>query len=242
MTIIIRWAIILILIFVQFNAKAADNYAIGDTLYVWAKSGLNLRKGPSARALKNGGVMFGAYVIIEEKTKVGFNVDGVADFHQTNISRPSNPIIFYGNWVKVTTEEGSEGFVIDQYLLPIKPNIQYEADATILPLELLHSDTVYAREEITDGEGLNYRINQSYDGDVKVCLEQGGVWSGEVYLFNGRSIEEVLVILAIPHNGFEDILVEKYWPNEIILSFEGVCEYKITKFEETVRVDILCSC
>ena len=240
MLIILRWVFILTLIFTQLIAKGADNYAVGDTLYVWAESGLNLREAPGAKELKTGGVMFGDFVIVAEKTEIPFNVEGITYFDEDDPSRSGDPVILYGNWVKVKTEAGNIGYVIDQYLLPIKPvSRTVVGRVSVLPLALLNTDTVFAKEKNEKSGKPNYSINQRYDGDVKVRLEYEGSGSLEVYQFYGRSIEEVLVILSVSDYRPEKVRVERYWPDELILRF-GSCEYKITKVDEVVRVVLDC--
>lgn len=48
-----------------FNTSlASDNYKTGDTLYVWANSGLNLRKGPGTNFKTIDKISFGERVVV----------------------------------------------------------------------------------------------------------------------------------------------------------------------------------
>src|SRR5690349_17434326 len=129
-----RQVLLLFILLIVFGraAQAADNYAPGDSLYVWATSGLTLRTEVSTKAPRVRTIKFGELVKINENTSVKYNVKLVSKGSE-------DPLILYGQWVKVSVDDTLVGYIIDQYLLPIKPQRPDQGDA--LHLKLISFDT-----------------------------------------------------------------------------------------------------
>ncbi len=105
--------IILMTLFFSHPAQAADDIKSGDVLYVWAKTGLNLRQSPSIYAKKLSILMPGSRVEVLGFTQKSFAIETLAATEEEE-----NPFVIKGNWILVQVGD-VQGFVLDTYLLPI---------------------------------------------------------------------------------------------------------------------------
>jgi hypothetical protein len=109
---IFRIFICLVIIICAQNTQAISNYKLGDTLFVWAKSGLNMRVSPAANASVIEKLQYGKQVIIADhdigKTSFSVKVFNEYDF------------VLKGFWVKVNVGDKS-GYVFDSYLSRLTP-------------------------------------------------------------------------------------------------------------------------
>lgn len=123
----------LLLLFVFNDARALERYREGDSLYVWALSGLVLRSGPAAEATRLLTIPYGEFVVAL-RTKYS----GDETKHQVRIQQKefqyyyAGDSVFFpevnlsGAWARVVYK-GQEGFVFDGYLShwPVL-QVQYE--------------------------------------------------------------------------------------------------------------------
>ena len=103
-----------------------NQYNAGDSLFVWAKSGLSLRIAPNADSGKIKVLPFGALVIPQSDKWLTMLDDNPDHILETNQFKVTNKLFkgvkIYGTWVKVTIGE-IEGYVFDGYLSTmISPN------------------------------------------------------------------------------------------------------------------------
>jgi len=118
-------ALIFLFIFLSIHTQAADTYQVGDSLYVWAPSGLNIRTTPGTHGSKLGKLEPGERITVVELTDREISllaVDARPGQFETIHSSPGSEYPFYleGKWVKVKTATFT-GFVVDMYLLKIPP-------------------------------------------------------------------------------------------------------------------------
>ena len=115
---------IFLLLFSIHFIYGADNYKEGDTLYVWANSGLNLRSSPAKDSKLIETLEPGTQLTVVDIT----NNEFVYKLYPSS-NYEKHPYLLYGNWVKVISGSGKEGFVFDSFLLdiPIEPNLDYES-------------------------------------------------------------------------------------------------------------------
>ncbi len=101
---------------------AADQYEVGDTLHVWAPSGLNVREAPRLSAAKVGQLSMGTQVTVIEISPQTLAISVIAprpDQFPDNIYQErgtEEPFYLKGNWVKVKSG-AITGYVADMYLL-----------------------------------------------------------------------------------------------------------------------------
>lgn len=96
------------------------NYVAGDTLYNWAKSGLNIRTEPSITATKIGKINYGetVQVLSTEGFRYNYSIEIIKSVKIGEISYPNYSS--NGHWIKIHYQ-GDEGYVFDGYLSFLKP-------------------------------------------------------------------------------------------------------------------------
>lgn len=106
---------------------AIQRYSPGDTLYVWAISGLRMRKTPGLQAEKMRLIPYGTAlkVLNEKRGRDGHDitVQAVPEYIDAQ-SVKSDAVIFTGYFAQVAFQ-GDTGFVFDSYLSKLLP-MQYE--------------------------------------------------------------------------------------------------------------------
>lgn len=231
--------IISILVLVSFlfnNLYSSDEYKVGDELFVWAKSGLNLRLEPSTKSTILISLPFGETVTIIAKSNKTFNVTGVLktdrDYHKENV----DPIIFKGNWVQVKSSSGKIGFVIDQYLLSLKPKDLTEDNLFGLQLDLISMDTTFFENNET-----NFIVKKNYGDGIIEKNTYGDYWGSTSFIFPNSTFEEALIRLGATWD-LNELKVIKNWKETIELSDNEICTFSIYKEGEAVIITIDCSC
>lgn len=113
---------ILLSLFAFQPAGAIGFYQPGDTLYIWAVSGLTLRKEASLKAAKLATIPYGTLVVAQNYS--GDNkveVEAVPGFTHTQGTFP--PVTLKGSFAKVIFQ-GDTGYVFDGYLSRL-PALKY---------------------------------------------------------------------------------------------------------------------
>lgn len=104
-------------------ANAIERYQPGDTLYVWASSGLTLRSAPALNAGKMSLLPFGAVVVAQDykHSARGDSIQVDAFKPLANRGSAKNPTyLIRGSWLKIRVN-GQEGYVFDGFLSAIRP-------------------------------------------------------------------------------------------------------------------------
>lgn len=223
------------------NSIGADKYNVGDNLWVWAKNGLNLRNGPGTNFKVIGKLGFGEELLVTEKSEKAYNIMGISDTRSNYHSKKVDPLIFRGKWVKVKSQSGEEGFLIDQYLLSVQPK-EINKPQYDINLDLSRVDTVYKSPIIQDGSGLNITIEKTYLDDIKLIESSGGYWAESTYIFPDYSVEEVLILLSSSWSDYERFTILRNWKEELILTDNELCQIRITIKENKVQIVLSCSC
>jgi hypothetical protein len=113
--------IFLLLLSVQ-PLSAIGDYQPGDTLYIWAISGLTLREGPSKDAAKMITVPYGTALVVQNYAgNHGTTIEAVPGFK--NGAAQTEAVIFGGDFAAVTFK-GKTGYVFDGYLSKM-PALRY---------------------------------------------------------------------------------------------------------------------
>jgi hypothetical protein len=229
---------------ISFNSDlvASDNYKIGDSLFVWASSGLNVRNGPGTNFNIKSKLVFGSKVQIIKKTNKHFNIKGISKVNPNAYIKNTEPVIFKGNWVEIKTESGLTGFVIDQYLINLKPFNKLKIKSFVLNLDYISYDTTNIRLLEHEGGLKEYKTKTVYNKNIVATSTFGGYTGEVVFTFKNYSIEEVLIIFSSAFNNYEEYVVDKNWENEIDFSDYEMCYFTVRKEGSTVIFSYGCSC
>ncbi len=231
----------LCLTFLASFTFAADNYKVGDELYVWAKSGLNVRTGAGTNFEVLMKVDFGDKITVLEKTDKTYKLAAITKVESSKIN-DTKPLYFDGNWVKVKMGNGEEGYVIDQYFLKLRP-FQTKNIKSSLNLKVLLNDTIYANSDLGDGEVLRHVMNRIYENGIMCYAESGGVWSTEIFYLPNFSLEEVMILFHDAwDNNYSEPNLSKINTNEIIFTAHQQCSYRLRQMRNFVKIEIDCSC
>ena len=185
--------------------QSADNYQVGDTLYVWARSGLNIRMDPNIKARKIGKLAHGSQVIIQSVSDQNFNVkepylkdntDG-KDFDEVaKMPEEYTSLILTGRWIKIKSGK-KEGYVIDIFLLKYRaPTSKMSFSEFVSGLDsspLKGKKTVYTNEE--DGNEYSYIEFKSKSG-IEIVDGDGQFDSGKSIYIPEMTIEEGYVLYS----------------------------------------------
>jgi len=230
-------AIILIIVSNLSHLQCADNYELGDILYVWAKSGLNVRVGPGTDNHIIAKIPFGESVLIWGKTDKTYNVvgiDTIGAYRYPDLK--IEPVIFKGNWVQIQLLDGQVGYVIDQYLLRYKPKAIDRKFSSGLNLEIISTSPV-----LPIGEEAYSKTKTEYEGNITVLTELSKYSIDSDFSFYKATIEEVLVFLSSTTRDFADVRLSRNWKDEVIFSI-STCHYTITQLNDKVLYNFECSC
>ncbi|MEO1807927.1 MAG: SH3 domain-containing protein [Bacteroidota bacterium] len=188
-----RFLSFILLLSLSFSfAQSQSTYQAGDTLYVWASSGLNIRSQPSIQGTKKGGLPLGTKVVIQEITDQTFETREVQATEDGESS-------FYikGHWVKVTNGQ-IEGYAVDSYLLPF-PTPQGKSTLEAY-LEGLAGKALTFKEEKNENceeeeEGCYTRIGPMIQG-LQLTYGFDGNYRSESLFMKGMRIQQAYVFSA----------------------------------------------
>ncbi len=230
------------LIILSTNTKAANKYNIGDKLYLWAKSGLNLRSGPGTSFDVIEKLRFGEEIEVKAFCSKTFNIKCISKTESNYYSKQVEPLILKGNWVKVISSDGKIGFLIDQYLLYAKPENVDKPFLYDINLRKTRIDTLHNSQVIKDRNGLNLSVKHRYLDGIEKLESTGGNWGETCYVFPNYSIEEVLILLSSSWRDFEGFSVLRNWKQELMISDGEICVFTIKLKKNMVIVNLECSC
>jgi len=168
-----------------FTAKAADNYKVGDTLYVWAPSGLNVRTGPSTFYNKMGKLEIGDYVVVKRITSGKYITNGLSAYHDP-YGEPdgmNHPYQLGGKWIEVENDK-FYGYAVDIYLLKIPYQKTMEQCFAYGDLENMKTDTLHG----------DFDVNYSFPNQFAINVYTGEGGGGETLILPGFTIEEGYVL------------------------------------------------
>lgn len=108
-----------LLLIISHSLQAIDSYQPGDTLCVWAASGLTLRKSASLTAAKLAAIPYGTRLIALNYYN-GHDVEVEAVPGYMSYEQQNPPVMLGGGFAKVVFQ-GDTGFVFDGYLSKLPP-------------------------------------------------------------------------------------------------------------------------
>jgi Bacterial SH3 domain len=206
------------LLFIATQSYAIDYYKPGDTLWVWAKNGLNIRSEPNASSSVLGKIENGNKVIMLDYPEKGVSFS-IEEIKKTVVEDPETgkkrQIHFNldGYWAKI--QYGSQvGFVFDAFLsrFPTILNRQYETKTD----EDFHVDCLKKHHLLLKKIG-----NNSYGKDdkkfVRYIFDNGciininggsGNWGKEMFFTGNLSLIEGYLIYAHTMKEEDDKLLD----------------------------------
>jgi len=205
--------------------------------YVWADSGLNLRQGPGTDQPIVEKIAFGDSIEILRVTDETYNITGIkqvdsTQYYFTRYERKA-PFILYGHWVEVLTSTGNVGYVVSQYLLPIRPAINQD-----LRLLELSSDTI----SVVEQDYTQRFFVRHFDKGASASQYINDKGYEESFTFPDMSIQEVFVLLASSWGNFNNGTVGKNWKSELYFNDGELCEISILQKDGYVYATISCYC
>jgi len=224
----------IIIAMLMSNSITAKSFTVGDTVYIWSNSGLNLRINPSFHSKIIAKIEPETILIVDEITnkKVIQNIFSQSDYEE-------NPVSICGNWIKVKNDN-QEGFVNDAFLSKLKigdyPNL----------LKFLKSITV--KSDTLTKQSPNCYTTQAYCKQGISYKSTCGELYGEMELtFNNWNLSKTLIFIdyyekistSINTGGKMKLL--RNWESEIYLT-NNMYSYKIIKYDKIIQVIITWSC
>jgi len=148
---IIKRILIVIAFFISSNSIAISTFNSGDTLYVWAQKGLQLRLEPSFNSEPIELIEFGERVIAIDSKELLWDGSRLEESYVIEIKSKKTQNRTYpnfrlnGNWCKVKFE-GKEGYVFDAYLSTLKTINSGERCKTYFDKNFKVIDTILFKE------------------------------------------------------------------------------------------------
>lgn len=167
-----------------------SDYKEGDTLYVWARNGVNLRDTPSPTGKVIGLLLMGTKVIVKNQaTKILYNYSFI---NKSNEGYECDDIILHGYWMKVEVD-GVEGYVFSKLLLPMKVN---ESIENYLKIKFVAKKSNGKKEDEDGCEIVTYYSDKSGKNKSKMEYtyeEEGGYYYFETTEIRDLDFEELIV-------------------------------------------------
>ena len=222
--------IFLLLMCISFTSIA------GDSLYVWAPNGLNIRTTPSTKSKVLESIPFGTGLYEIESTDISYNTNAIAP-HKSKYQN-TQAYIIRGEWTKVSTTNGVIGYVVNNYLLPYEPTNIIKRHQ--LPLDSLGIDSSYSyyykEVKMTLSNSVLYEYN------IHFFELSGSNYTEREYHFLNMDIKDAYLIWSASFQGDTDhFVVTKNWKTLLIIDF-SICHVTFKKEDNNVIMQITCAC
>lgn len=228
--------------FLLLPAMAADNYALNDTLYVWARNGLNLREQPDLKGKVIKTLESGTRVIVREMTEKKLTLNSGVD--TTEFTK--EPYLLKGEWILVEIDSGRKGYLFDVYLLkfPTPRLTDYVPDDYLVYQwkSGLSIDTTWDDEFKKAGE-IKYQAQEGIRFTRSIAREYGAL----IMEVDEFSIEDVFIFYMFFHpdgnifSNFDNPVLDKNWADELNISIE-ICTIRFYLKGKTLFIEENCSC
>lgn len=196
--------VLFILIIVSsFGNEAYKTYKEGEKLFVWAKSGLNLRKEPSVNAESIGTIKYGTQItVLNQDDKISYDYAFIkASNIRPDENNSKNPIFLNGYWIKIKAGNLT-GYVFSGLLLKYKP---YKAINTY--------NDIYFSNYFQEIFKMNFIEDEIFEVDT-YTKELYGYTKGYRQLFQSVTLEnqmeldtEGINIIEVANISFQEALV-----------------------------------
>ncbi len=213
----------LISIIFSANLLAISDYDKGDSLYVWASKGLQLRLKPDYNSEAICLINFGELVIaIDKKTfyagKHRPDETSIIEIKSIKINNRNYPSLrLVGNWCKVNYN-GNEGYVFDAYLSSLKIINDGESPKRYFDRNFSIIDTIFYQENKDAQETIIMKL--IYDSGIMYYGIKGTSYGSETIVFP-YSFEESYLFFVSRHINSDDPYLELYKTDEKKSTFVG---------------------
>jgi len=228
--------------FLLLQAAAADNYSLNDTLYVWARNGLNLREQPDLKGKVIKTLQPGARVIVRAITEKKLTLDSGVD----SSDYVKEPYLLKGRWILTETDSGEKGYLFDVYLLkyPAPKITDYSPNDYLIYQwkSQISIDTTWDNEYRQSGE-IKYRMREGISS-TKSFRRESNPLSMEI---DGFSIEDGFIFYSFFRpdenisSDYDNLLLKKNWADELLISIE-LCNVRFYLKGKTLFIQENCSC
>ncbi len=219
---ILSFAVIFFTMFLGQPLQARQTVDIcqtGDVLYVWAKTGLNLRQEPSIHSKRLSILLPGSEVKVLGFTQKRFAIKSLCATEDEQ-----NPYIIKGNWILVQVGD-IQGFVLDTYLLPIQTP---KAGVSMKQYLIAMSEKVAALgNEYTD----EYSFFAQAEHNISIQYESGEYYQNITVTMPEFSIEDGFVFYNYFNNiqgrnnsNDSEVYLFKNWETELSIFDEETGE------------------
>ena len=225
--------------------QSIGSTTIGDTLYIWAKSGLNVRAQPSTKAKVLTTLPYGDSIQLKSTCGKSYHVMGIEQTETWLDSGKIDPVIFKGCWVKIQTAEGVIGYTISQYLLPLAPKSLFNINTEGINVAAIQVDTIYKHKDpvTQNAEDLSFTTKTTFSNGISLIQKNSEIWGESTYTFPANlTIDQVLIMFSSRWDNYKNCAVLRNWEEEIVITESEICELKVKKKNEVVVLSISCSC
>lgn len=181
------------------SAWSIDHYREGDTLFVWAKSGLNLRVEASNNGEKMLTIPYGSYLISKgSKTFLEKGDKEEAVLFCTNFeSKKKSAISLPGQWVEVVYN-GNRGYLFDLYLShhPAPELLKREGSIKMESLERYLLRVFGLNKKLTSKEYKNTIVREIYYNRGYSVINWGHKCAESTYVLPNISLSEILIAIS----------------------------------------------
>lgn len=199
------------------SIDAADYYSAGDTLWVWAQTGLHMREKPDNNSRVFETIVKGEMVVVMESINhdYPYSLEVIKSEYRVNEDNKkvkSPNLVLRGYWAKVRYN-GKVGYVFDQYLskIPIFPsNVKQGEDTHVEGLKVRHKlihQTGVNAYDVYDEKLVRYIFE---DGSIVEISGGSGHWEKQVLFAGGLSLTEgYLLYRQTFHVDFDELLEKR---------------------------------
>ena len=230
--------ICLFVVFLIQTGNCITEYQVGDTLYIWAASGLNLRAAPNAESKVIQKIDFGEQVLCQESKDWDdySNSSVIIKDIQKIDGEKTKTIEFKGTWTKVKYRS-TEGYVFDAYLSKLKPLGDTNEFLTFEYFKQQYGILKYIEQKDSLAEGGRNRIVLGNGSFIEEYHSVGGAQFNMIAPF--LSIEEAVLIIRKYDDHALDVIQKG--PNRVEIQQE-MGGYEIRSFENVTFVSGGWSC
>lgn len=221
----------------------ADNYEVGDKLYVWAKSGLNMRSAPNVKSGKLGQLKDGSRV---EILSISTKTYDILELKPEEEEENKKPFILTGTWVKVKSG-ALIGYVIDIYLLRYPHPPKNKGILTLLTKgSKVVRDTTW--EPSCDSEGDCRSTITEWDNGVKHEDHTYSTGADIMISIPGMTVEEGYILFSYGEDFSKGDVGSDFFSFGVsdegmfIEYMDGMCSFNISKEGGKIHFSSGCSC
>ena len=209
---VIKILIVITFSILSLTTNANFNYQYGDTLEVWATSGLNMREGPGTDFPKITKLEYGTQVEVIDN----YIQSTPLDLNVFKRNKKTDAFTMHGFWVRVKIGR-QEGYVFDGYLsrLPVI-NIENGWCEDLLKYTKREFNIL---DEQQEDNGYGYTLNCSFEKNI-ILFKREGKFGANTFTIPNISKNEAFVFFNI-------VLNWKYWSSDKELEML-ISKYNIT--------------